>query len=182
MEKEAVWIEDMAEAFEQIDANWKAYVDISKGDILFVPLKEEDLEEYSQEEKDLFYEIDALKQYIQLPTQKELREFDIMEEYAQGCANLGYKKHLMFALNNTKPFRNFRAQLRLLGLEEDYAYYRYMAFAAKARIWCKENDVPYQVDSDEIRDYFKEIEEDEQFEQDFKDFEDSLDEFEYDDE
>ena len=178
---EIVWIDDLAQCFEEIDATQKIYLDTNTAEFVFVPANQEEWEEYNQEDQDLFYEIDALKQYLPLPNQKELKEYDIMEDYASGCANYGYQKRLLFALKNGKPFRNFRAQIRLLNLEEDYNHYRYMIYCAKARTWCMERNIPYDVDNEEVKEYLREIEEDEKLEKDLEDFEDSYDEFTYED-
>ncbi|MCF0105520.1 MAG: hypothetical protein HUJ53_02030 [Holdemanella sp.] len=178
----AVWIEDIVEAFEDLNANWKPYVNKESGEVVFMPLSQQDMDECSKEEKEIFSNIDNLSEYIPLPEQKELREFDIMEEYAQETINKGMQKRLLSALRMNKPFRNFRAQLRLLGLEDDYNQYRYMIFASKARTWCLQHAIPFQVESDEIKDYFKEIEEDERKEKELEDFDDSFGEFTYEEE
>ncbi len=177
-----IWIEDIAQAFEDLDANWQAYVNKETGEILFVPLTQELMDGFSQDDKELFSMIKDLDNFIALPSQKELREFDIMEQYTEDTYNIGMKKRLLFALNHSKPFRNFRAQLRLLNLEEDYQHYRYMVFCAKARSWCKEHDIVYEVEDEEVISYFKELENDEEIVQNLEDFNDEFDEFEYNDE
>ena len=177
---ETVWIDDLVEIFEETNMDWKTYLNRKTGEYIDVPLKEEDLEEYSQEEKDLFLEIDALRDYIVLPDQKALKEFDIMEAYANDTYNTGIQKRLLYALKNGKPFRNFRAQIRLLNLEDDYTSYRSMVFAAKARTWCMEHSISYDVENEDFKEYFKEIEEDERIEKELNDFEDAFNEFEYD--
>lgn len=174
-----VFLEDIAQAFEEMDANWKPYLHKKSGEIIFVPQTEEAFNEVDEEEKNLYYEIDALSDYIVLPDQKELREFDIMEQYTDDLANVGMQQRLYNALRKPKPFRNFRAQIRLLNLEEDYGYYRYMIFNAKARLWCIANGIQYSIDTDEVKDYIAQIEKDEKLEKELEDFDDSLDEFEY---
>lgn len=177
-----VWIEDIAQAFEEADANWSAYINKKSGEILFVPLQEELMEEFDEEEKELFKIIDDLEDFVCLPNQRELREYDIMEQYTEDTYNVGMKKRLEFALNRSKPFRNFRAQLRLLNLEEDYNHYRYMIFCAKARRWCMEKGISFEVEDEDVISYFKDLEEEERLNQDMEEFNDVLDEFEYEDE
>ncbi|MBQ0064200.1 MAG: hypothetical protein KBT48_00385 [Firmicutes bacterium] len=182
MTKKSIWIEDLAEAFEDMDASWKGYVNTEKGEIVFVPLSEDERQTFTKEELDAFDEIPFLEEYVSLPEQKDLREYDIMEQYTDDLLNTGYKQRLYHALHNGKPFRNFRSQIRYLGLEEDYNHYRYIVYTALARKFCIEKGIPYEVDSDEVKEYLEQIEEDEKFDQEMDALESTLDEFEYEEE
>ena len=177
-----VWIEDIVEAFEDYNSGWKPYVNVDSGEVIFIPLKVDDFIGISEKEIEIYSHIEKYKQYVPLPSQKELREYDIMEEYAMETLNKGIQKRLLNALGMTKPFRNFRTQLHLLNLEDDYNQYRYMVFASKARHWCLQNNIPFKVESDEIKEFFKEIEEDEKLEKELEEFQEIFDEFEYPDE
>lgn len=177
-----VWIEDIAEAFEDMDSNWQGYVDKEKGEVVFVPLTSEARDSFSKEELEEMKEYDFSDDYVALPEQKELREYDIMEQYTEDLINTGYKQRLFHALHNGKPFRNFRAQIRYLGLEEDYSHYRFIVFTSIARKFCINNSIEYDVENEEVKEYLAQVEEDEKFDENMKSLGNSLDEFEYEDE
>ncbi|MDO4467588.1 MAG: UPF0158 family protein [Bacillota bacterium] len=177
-----VYLEDIAQAFEDMADGWKGYVDRIEGEVIFVPLSQDAKSEFSKEELLEFETEEFFENLVSLPEQKALREYDIMEQYTEDIMNTGYKQRLSHALHNNKPFRNFRAQIRYLGLEDDYFHYRFVVFTSIARKFCLENKLEFEIESDEIREYIAQVEDDEKFDQEMESFSDTLDEFDYEEE
>ena len=83
--------------------------------------------------------IDESDDYVRLPSQYELHEYNIMERFAEEQNNAV----LMRALRGRKPYRTFKDRAIDLGLDQEYYAFRSRAYADIAREWCRENDIPY---------------------------------------
>ena len=137
-----VFIEDVADAFETTMEEWTQFLNTETGE--FVSLPDGDLYGgWSEEEEKLAEEIDSSDVYVRLPSQRELREYDIMEDFADHVPNQRKAGILFQTLNGRKPFRHFKDAINNLGLDEEYYAFRFLAFCAIAVRWCRDNDIPY---------------------------------------
>lgn len=88
-------------------------------------------------------EIADSPEYIRLPDQFDLHEYDIMQDFAVAVTNDSKRDLLLDALNGKKPFKHFKDVLRQTGLDREYYDFRTSGLLEIARNWCEENAIPY---------------------------------------
>ena len=138
----AVYIEDVADAFEATMDTWTQFLNTETGE--FVSLPDSDMFcDWTEDDEKLAEEIDASDAYVRLPSQYELREYNIMEDFADQVTNRHKAGILFRALNGRKPFRRFKDAINALGLADAYYAFRFHAFCAAAARWCRDNEIPY---------------------------------------
>ncbi|MDR1321123.1 MAG: hypothetical protein LBK56_06815 [Gracilibacteraceae bacterium] len=153
-------LKELADAFENIDDSdgWNYYVDKRDGKIYSFErrhlaiagfyLDGDDYEVYPAEQD----EIDAARAFtenydreyvVAFPDKYELREYDIMEEFAEGLPAAAANK-IYGAIRGKGAFRRFRETVTRLGLLDEWYVYRDSAMMERARIWCLRNDIDYE--------------------------------------
>ena len=75
--------------------------------------------------------------YIPLPDYYQIREYDLMQEFAAATAATSPDKAelLTVALGGLGPFKAFRSTVRDIGLGQAWADFRYQSFAEMAEEW-----------------------------------------------
>ena len=75
--------------------------------------------------------------YIPLPDYYQIKEYDLMQEFAAATAAVSPEKGelLNTALNGLGPFKAFRSTVRDIGLGQVWADFRYQRFAEIAEDW-----------------------------------------------
>jgi len=141
--KAKIFLEDVADKFEETMECWEQYLNTVTGE--FVALSDGS---YVETDEELAEEIDCSDDYVRLPNQHEIREYEIMESFADATPDAAKREKLFRALNGRKPFRNFKDTLNYTGLDEVYYAFRFLSFIKIAKEWCEENDIPYQVRED----------------------------------
>ena len=137
-----VYIEDVADAFEATMAEWVQYLNTETGEIVSLP--DDGLYgSWNEDDEKLAEEIDSSDAYVRLPSQYELREYDIMEDFADHVKNQRKAYILFRALNGRKPFRHFKDAINNLGLDEEYYAFRFLSYCAAAVRWCRDYNIPY---------------------------------------
>ncbi len=136
-----VFVEDVAEAFEETSTEWIQFLNTETGE--FVSLPDSDYYgPWDEETEKLAEKIDSSDVYVRLPSQRELREYDIMENFAEHVPNQRKAAILFRALEGRKPFRHFKDEINNLGLDEAYYAFRFLSFCVMAVRWCRDNDIP----------------------------------------
>ena len=80
----AVYLEDIADAFEECMDGWAQFLDTRTGEIVALA---EDPYMACEEDQELWEEIDETDDYVRLPNQYELHEKSIMEKFAYEIGN-----------------------------------------------------------------------------------------------
>ena len=138
--KAVIILEDIADKLEETMDCWEQYLNIVTGE--FAALSDGS---YVETDEELAEEINCSDDYIRLPNQHEIREYDIMEAFADATPDADKRGKLFSVLNGRKPFRNFKDTINYTGLDEAYYAFRLLYFIKIAKEWCEENDIPYKL-------------------------------------
>jgi len=98
--------------------------------------------EFADPEKDdrIKFEDDC---WIAAPDEYDIRELDIMADFAGSVADYRKGIQLREALDGDGAFRRFRVALKRVGLEGEWYAFRRGSFVDIARRWCMNNDIPF---------------------------------------
>ena len=133
-------LKEIAKAIESTWETWDQFYNRTTGEIIAIP---NDMNDCCDIDDDLESEIEEIENnpdnYVILPEQYELNEFRIMEDFSY------YKNNdkLISVLHRSKPYRNFKDQIKIQGIEEEYYSYRFDRFVILARNWCSDNNIEY---------------------------------------
>lgn len=98
-------------------------------------------EEYRQEISEKFEKYEG---WIEIPGQYELKEYNIMESFAQNLINNRHRNELLYALNGKKPFRRFKDEINYLGIANNYYSYRREKIKEMAIGWLNDNELSFK--------------------------------------
>jgi hypothetical protein len=82
-------------------------------------------------------------EWVAAPSQYDIGEYDIMEEFAESVTNTRANELLMVALEGKGAFRRFKDTLHRVGLNEEWFAFKHKAFVKIAREWCIDNEIDY---------------------------------------
>ncbi len=133
-----VSIKELATELEATWDDWTKYLNTETGEIVDIPddpiaadMDEEDIPDISDEK------------FVQLPSQWDLHEYQIMKEFAESLKDAKAQQKLFSALGRPHPYRRFKDEVAALGIRDDYFAFRLEAFKAIAERWCRYNEIPY---------------------------------------
>lgn len=130
--------EVIADKLEETTDFWQQYFNIKTGE--FEALSDGT---YVETDLELAEKIENSDDYVRLPNQYDINEYNIMEQFAESLTNHLQASSLCNALRVRKPFRKFKDQLNYLGLEDKYYSYRHLKYIEIAREWCIKNQIIY---------------------------------------
>ena len=136
--KKVIPLSVITDAIEETMDEWEQFYNVITGEVTSTPSPQNDYMDWSDYEEES-EKIDESDDYVRLPNQYELHEYNIMERFAEERNNAV----LMRALRGRKPYRTFKDRAIDLGLDQAYYAFRSRAYADIAREWCRENDIPY---------------------------------------
>ena len=134
-----VFVEDIATALDESFNDWQQFLNIQTGEIEV--LSNDRLLDTDEE---LAEKIDTSNDYIKLPSQYDLNQYQIMENFADNVNDVRIAKKLWIALNGRKPFRHFKDTINYLGIAQDYYKFRFQAYLDIAVEWCEDHQIPYK--------------------------------------
>lgn len=132
-----VKLETIIEAIEMVDDTSKGFLNIDTMEIVW-------LNNYfdSEENEKISAEIDNhFNHYLCLPTQWDINEYSIMEDFIDSLEDTHIQNKLYRAINGRGAFRRFKDTVYYLDIEKEWFKYRDEAIADIARCWCKENKI-----------------------------------------
>ena len=136
--KKTIPLSVIVDAIEETTNGWQQYYNVVTGEVESVPDSSNDFVD-PDEYEEIYDKIDCSDEYVRLPSQYELNEYSIMENFAEDKDD----EDLIRVLRGRKPFRRFKDTAIQSGKIDDYYRYRTDAFAEIAREWCRDNDIPY---------------------------------------
>lgn len=80
--------------------------------------------------------------FYRLPTQYEIRDYDIMEEFTDTLSGAAQEK-LSNSLRGRGVFRRFKDSIHRMGLTDKWYAFQDEAYRRKAIAWCEENGIEY---------------------------------------
>ena len=139
-EKEQIKIslEVIADKLEETTDCWEQYFNIKTGE--FEALSDGT---YIETDLELAENIESSDDYIRLPNQYDINEYNIMEQFAESLDNITQINILYNILKGKKPYRKFKDQINYLGLAEQYYSFRHSKYIEIAKEWCENNNILY---------------------------------------
>lgn len=129
-------LDKAADEFEMISEDWWHYYNRETGEFVYYhpDFSEDDIdpEDFEAEE------------YVSLPSQRDLNEYDIMTDFALTVKDPHTRELLEVALDGKGAFRRFKDVIVRAEIDEMWYEYRKKALLQIAREWCEENDIPYR--------------------------------------
>jgi hypothetical protein len=81
---------------------------------------------------------------IQLPTQWDIHEYQIMEDFCNSLSDDRISNDLLDAIRGSGAFRRFKDEIYRLRIEADWYAFRKQAFKEIAIGWLEENEIDYK--------------------------------------
>lgn len=129
----------IVEALEMTDNETEFFFDREKEDTVM-------LSPYSDDYKQISDTIDEDEddRFIRLPSQREINEYGMMEEFVSNVRNDSRRAALEIAISGRGAFRRFKDTVIRFGIEKKWYAFRDKEYLRVAREWCEENDVAYE--------------------------------------
>jgi hypothetical protein len=149
----SVKVSDVVQEMEVPSDTITVYLNKRTGE--FVPVSEEDemfvesdrgdevLPEWQQDIMPKIREALESEDYIALPDQFEIHEWEIMRDFSTSVEDQEISDRLMDAIHGPGAFRYFKDQIRVFGIEDEWYRFRGKALEGIAIDWLEANDIPY---------------------------------------
>lgn len=147
--KVKVKLSDIVEAFEMQDAMSCSYMNVRTGRVETISeeylestdtdRESEDLPEWLRDEYARGREISESSDYVDLPSQYEIHEYEIMWSFADEQSDFAVRERLLRSLRGRGAFRRFKDAAFDSGVIEDWYTHRITALTEIARNWSEEN-------------------------------------------
>jgi len=129
-----VKLEAVLEALELSDEDGKYYYNKITSEVIYIGEEEARIADSTDIEENW-------DNYISLPSQFDINEYDIMVEFCYSLENDRISNELLSALNGKGAFRKFKDTAESLNIEEKWYKYKDEALIKIASDWCKDNDI-----------------------------------------
>jgi len=83
-------------------------------------------------------------EWVAAPTQFDIHEYSIMEQFAESVSNAKKSERLCNALRGKGAFRRFKDTLDHVGLLEKWYDFKHEAYIEIAREWCESEGIEYE--------------------------------------
>jgi hypothetical protein len=151
----AVRVSDIVDALQMQFDELPAFLDLDAGrvvtvlrDLIRAAEEEEDGGKAGESERDEEWEFAKRAVFLdrvkKLPTQFEIHEWAIMEEFSQLVEPGRIRDDLHRAIHGSGAFRYFKDTIRRYGIEEDWFHFRDQALRQIAIDWCEENGIQWK--------------------------------------
>jgi hypothetical protein len=149
--KKSVALDDVIDGLEMQNEDVTAYLDCDTGAVVTIEAEIAALSErnepvewrdWERERIEILREIEnGSQRYVQLPSQQDVHEWDIMRRF---CDTVGddLAERLLRAIRGRGAFRRFKDELDRRGLLDRWFAFRRDALREIAIEWCSENDIP----------------------------------------
>ena len=84
--------------------------------------------------------------YVQIPTQFEIHEWEIMKDFCYTIDDENIRGDLLNAIHGSGAFRMFKDKISQHGVRQDWFDYKKERFAEIAKRWCEKHDLEYVED------------------------------------
>lgn len=153
-----VSLEEVLEHLEMQMSETASFLHTETGELLFTQDHEirqadqlaegeidiEDVPKWQQDHLPTVHEAVHSPEWIQLPTEWDIHEYKMMEEFCYSVEDEEHREELLRAIQGRGAFRYFRDTADRLGLTEDWYAFRDQAYEDKAIRWLEANDIPYE--------------------------------------
>lgn len=143
----------VADAFEEAHPEVHHYLDLRTGEILLFSTEEisaaeedADLEKFPDWQRETIRQAGELldsEQYLELPDQYEIHEYDIIERFCYTVKSDALTEQLLYEIRGSGAFRRFKNAVHYHGIADDWYAFRRNAFEEKVAAWLEANDIPF---------------------------------------
>ena len=131
-------LSEILEAFELNDRYSEYFLDLETGEVVQV----NDMMMTSDEKEQITDRLDE-HGFYRLPSSFDIRDFDIMGDFVDTTSGSRREK-LLSAVSGRSPFRNFKNEVRQLGIEKQWYDFQADAYRKKAIEWCEEHELEWE--------------------------------------
>ena len=132
-----VKLDDVVEALDCVNMEHDAYYNPLKNEIFY-----SDIGDYTDLNED---ELDELfENSIGLPTQYEINEYSMMEEFIETIEDVKLYNQLQIAINGSGAFRRFKDTCINFDIIEAWYKFRDKKYKDIAIEWCNDNKINYE--------------------------------------
>lgn len=134
-----VKLEDITDAMEMLDEYSEAFINERTGELEWVSdmvMSRAEIEEiYDRLDEDGFF---------RLPTQYDINEYGIMEDFIFSLPHGRVRDELSDAIQDRDAFRRFKDSIINLGVDDEWYSFRDTALRRIAEDWCIDNQLEYE--------------------------------------
>lgn len=157
-----VSIKAIVDALEAIPPNSCQYLNLQTGEVIWIEedygrlaedgVPEDETDNLQDWEKEFIREAEEVladtnnQTFIELPTQWEIHEYRIMEDFCFSLEDDKTRGDLFFALKGKGAFRRFKDFVIQFGIDPDWYAFKRRRLAEMAVRWCEENELEYDDD------------------------------------
>ena len=132
-----VTLSKIIDGLDMVDDMTDCYYNLEKDEIFLSNIGE--CEDLSEDEIDELFE-----ESIILPTQYEINEYQMMEDYIETIDNTEIKNNLQRLIHGKGAFRRFKDYCVEMGIIQDWYDFRDKKYKEIAIDWCKQNELEYR--------------------------------------
>lgn len=151
-----VSLDELIDALEEQSESQLAFLDRETGEALLISEESlslgeaetdelDSLQDWEREEAELARNIQGSDRYLALPSQFEVNEWNIMDDFCHQVEQKDTRERLLGSIHGSHAFRRFKDRLTDFGLWEEWHRFRRQAFGEIMREWCEENGVTLAV-------------------------------------
>lgn len=103
----------------------------------------DDLPEWQRESRQKAREINESDDWIELPTQRDVHEYNIMEQFGASLENIEASDRIRQTIRGSGAFQRFKHALDDLGLWQEWNSFKTAEIERMAIEWLEENGIEY---------------------------------------
>lgn len=134
-----VTIEDILDAMEMVDQYSEFFLNETTGEIIMVSETS-----MSREEIEAIYDRLDDDGYFKLPTQYDIDDYNIPEDFVNNLPHSEAKDFLENAIAGRDAFEQFRQGIESYDLVDDWYQFHDRIFRMIAENWCIDNEIEYE--------------------------------------
>jgi len=150
-----VRLNDIVDALEMLIDESPSYLDLDTGQVVSVsedllreaeePGDEEpEVLDWQKDEWETAKRIVSTDRFLELPTQFDVHEWGIMQDFSHSVESNAIRADLVRALHGAGAFRLFEDTIRRHGIESSWYAFRTQALRQIAVDWCEEHQIAWE--------------------------------------
>jgi len=152
-----VSLRDFVDEMQTLSNEIRAYVSQSTGEVIsvtndefsIVEEKNGDWSEYDKLEQEFFQKVEKIvssDEYLELPNQYEIHEYEIMERFCLSISDEKVSDVLLDKIRGSGAFRRFKDTVYRYGIEKDWFRFKDEAYKEIAVLWLESHGFEYADD------------------------------------
>ena len=130
-------LSDIIDELDMMSSEMQSYLNIKTGEIVTIS-------DYLDSEEDADNIEENPYDFVLLPTQYDINEYSIMEDFIDDIDSEEVKYKLYDSIKGKGAFRRFKDTIYYLNLKNQWYDFMAKAFKKIAIEWCEENDISYE--------------------------------------